>query len=60
MSAGDRDESDEIAAFRRGREKLMNQIRESQETIERSKELIRQIDEMLTKAVVKPTKPPQP
>jgi hypothetical protein len=58
MSAGDRDESDEIAALRRGREKLMNQIRESQATIERSKELIRQIDEMLAKAAA--TKQPEP
>ena len=44
----------DLAALRRGRGDLLEQIRVSQETIERSKELIRQIDDLLARPVLKP------
>jgi hypothetical protein len=47
-------EDDHAAALLRGREHLLEQIRVSQETIERSKELIKQIDELLARSPVKP------
>jgi hypothetical protein len=37
-----------------GREHLLEQIRVSQETIERSKELIQQIDKLLAKSPLQP------
>ena len=39
-----------IAALQRDRALLAQQIKESQETIERSRELLRRIDEMLARA----------
>jgi hypothetical protein len=47
-------ENDDVAAIRRGRDRLIEQIRISQGTIERSKELIRQMDELLAKRGAKP------
>ena len=47
-------EDDHLAALLRGREHLLEQIRVSQETIERSRELIRQIDELLARSPIKP------
>jgi hypothetical protein len=44
----------EFAALRRGRADLLEQIGVSRETIERSKELIRQIDDLLARSVLKP------
>jgi hypothetical protein len=43
-----------LAALRRGRADLAEQIRMSKETIERSKELMRQIDDLLAKSLLKP------
>jgi hypothetical protein len=46
----DRSNQDEdLAAIRRGRERLQEQIRISQQTIDRCKELIKQMDELLEK-----------
>lgn len=39
----------DLDAIRRGRELLLQQIRESQETIVRSQELLRRIEELLAK-----------
>ena len=47
-------ENDDVAALFRGREHLLEQIRVSQQTIERSKELIQQIDKLLAKSPLKP------
>ena len=47
-------QDDHVAALLRGREHVLEQIRVSQETIERSMELIRQIDELLAKSPLKP------
>jgi hypothetical protein len=47
-------ENDDVAAVRRGRDSLIKQIRISQGTSDRSKELIRQMDELLAKRGVKP------
>jgi hypothetical protein len=47
-------EDDDLAAIRRGRDRLIEQIRISQGTIDRSKELIRQMDELLGRRGVKP------
>jgi hypothetical protein len=47
-------EDDDLAAIRRGRDRLIEQIRISQVTIDRSKELIRQMDELLGRRGVKP------
>jgi hypothetical protein len=44
----------QIAAIRRDRASLIEQIRQSQETIERSRALLRRIDEILAKAGEKP------
>jgi hypothetical protein len=44
-----RTSQEQIAAIRRDRELLLEQIRESQETIERSKALVKRIDDLLTK-----------
>jgi hypothetical protein len=38
-----------LASLERGRESLLDQIRQSEETIERSMELIRQVDEPLAR-----------
>jgi len=45
---------DTLAAMHRGRVDLMEQIRLSQEMLERSQELLRQIDEQLAKSPLKP------
>jgi hypothetical protein len=42
-------EVEDVTALRRWRDHLINQIRESERTIERSKELIRQVDELFAK-----------
>ena len=47
-------DDDHVAALHRGREHLLQQIRVSQQTIERSKELIKQIDKLLAKSPLKP------
>jgi hypothetical protein len=47
-------ENDDVAAVRRGRDRLIEQIRISQGTIDRSQELIRRLDEPLAKRGVKP------
>jgi hypothetical protein len=47
-------EDDHVAALLRGLEHLLEQIRISQNTIERSKELIQQIDKLLAKSPLKP------
>jgi hypothetical protein len=44
----------QIAAIRRDRESLIEQIKLSQETIERSHALLKRIDEILAKAGEKP------
>jgi vacuolar-type H+-ATPase subunit I/STV1 len=49
-----RSAKEEIEAVRRNRERLAQQIRKSQETIARSQELLRRIDDMLAKAGQKP------
>ena len=46
-------EDDHVATLVRGREHLLEQIRVSQETIERSKQLIQQIDKLLAKSPLK-------
>ena len=45
---------EQIAAIRRDRELLLEQIRESQETIARSQALVKRIDDLLTKFREKP------
>lgn len=42
----------QIAAIKRNRATLLDQIRESQETIQRSRELLRRIDELLAKSSI--------
>ena len=54
MADETKSEEDHVAALIRGREHLLQQIRVSQETIERSKELIQQIDKVLAKSPLKP------
>jgi len=43
-------DKEQLDQIRRGRAELVEQIRMSQQTIERSQELIRQMDEILAKA----------
>jgi hypothetical protein len=43
-------ESPDLDAIRQEREELFLQIRQSQEAIERSRELLRRLDELLAKA----------
>jgi hypothetical protein len=43
-------QKEQMDQIRRGRAELIEQIRLSQQTIERSQELIRQMDEILAKA----------
>jgi hypothetical protein len=50
----DKPDLDLHLALHRGRADLLEQIRVSQETIERSVELIRKIDELLAKNPLKP------
>jgi hypothetical protein len=45
---------EEIGALRQDRKRLVQHIRKSQETITRSQELLRHIDDMLAKAGHKP------
>ena len=45
---------DDLAAMHRGQANLTEQIRLSQEMLERSQELLRQIDEQLAKSPLKP------
>jgi hypothetical protein len=45
---------EQIAAIQRDRVLLLEQIRQSQETIARSQELLKRIDELLGKAREKP------
>jgi predicted nucleic acid-binding Zn-ribbon protein len=45
---------EEIVRLRGERQKLMEQIRESQRTIERSQQSLKRIDELLAKALLKP------
>ena len=45
---------DTLAAMHRGRKDLMEQIRLSQEILEQSQELLRQINEQLAKYPLKP------
>jgi hypothetical protein len=47
-------DKEQLDQIRRGRAELVEQIRMSQQTIERSQELIRQMDEILAKAEQKP------
>jgi hypothetical protein len=54
MADKNKSEDDHVAALVRGRKHLLEQIRVSQETIERSKELTQQIDKVLAKSPVKP------
>jgi hypothetical protein len=45
--------NEHLADLRRGREDLLEQIKASQKTIERSRELIDQIDKLLAKSGLK-------
>ena len=45
---------DLLAAMHRGQVDLMEQIRLSKETLERSQELLRRTDDLLTKSPLKP------
>jgi hypothetical protein len=47
-------DKEQLDQIRRGRAELVEQIRMSQQTIEHSQELIRQMDEILAKAEQKP------
>jgi hypothetical protein len=47
-------EDEELATLRREREKLTEQIRQNQQTIEHSQQLLRQIDELLARFKSKP------
>ncbi len=44
----------QLDEIRRGRVDLVEQIRDSQKTIEHSQELIRRIDQLLSRAELKP------
>jgi hypothetical protein len=46
--------NDYEAAIRKGRERLLEQIRKSEDTIKGSKEIIRRMDELLAKSKLKP------
>jgi hypothetical protein len=43
-----------LAAIHRGQAEIMEQIRVSQERVERSQELLRQIDDLLAKSPLRP------
>ena len=45
---------DALAALHRGQAELIEQIRRSQETVERSQALLRRIDNLLAKSPLKP------
>jgi hypothetical protein len=45
---------DALAALHRGQAELMEQVRVSQETVERSQELLRRIDDLLAKSPLRP------
>jgi len=45
---------EQMASIRRGRTRLVEQIRKSQETIAGSQELLSQMDEILAKSDLKP------
>jgi hypothetical protein len=51
-----RAEDEDLAAIRRGRERLQEQIRVSQQMIDRSKELIKQMDDLLENAAGSPNR----
>jgi len=46
--------AEEVVSFRTGRQKLIEQIRESERIIERSQRLLQEIDDLLAKSGPKP------